>query len=459
MKKARLALLAAAVLVFALIPTIATAANGDQGLNMTLIGRHDLDGPERGGKGGEGMAMATAPDGTRILYVTAATGPVCFSVVDVTNPSNPVLLSQVKVPAPPVRCSSLDVSGWFKPYSEPEKTLAVANEVSQAGLAPAGVRFYDVIDPVHPREVGFFDTSGPHSRGVHHVWFEDGYFAYLSTGAADFVPSNQKDDQFLMIVDAQDPAHPAELGRWWYPGTRVGDPVPPPPRHPQIDSGYRLSNVAVLPFRPDRAYLGYTDGGLVILDISDSAKPQAVVVGGYDPPASVGFTHTVTALFSRDLLVVSSMSVRDHCEDAPKQVWLWDFSDETAPAPLTTMPDPADVDQLCQRGGRFGAHNVWENRPVSLGWQSQALTLGSFFNGGVRLYDTCELASPKEVAYYVPGAPPGSAAGAIQINGIYWDDRGIVYAVDGLVGGLYAFEVHPDVLYKHDCLPPPLPRG
>ena len=50
---------------------------------------------------------------------------------------------------------------------------------------------YDVADPAHPKQLSHFDTSGPHSRGVHYLWFTDGHWAYLSTGAKDFTPHNQ----------------------------------------------------------------------------------------------------------------------------------------------------------------------------------------------------------------------------------------------------------------------------
>src|SRR5205807_5396104 len=140
--------------------------------------------------------------------------------------------------------------------------------------------------------------------------------AYLSTGAADFTPTNPNDDQFLMIVDVSDPAHPAEVGRWWYPGTRQGDGSPPPARNLALDSGYRLHNVDVFPDHPDRAYLGYIDGGVVILDMSDKRHPLPISIGGFDPPASVGFTRAVVPFFSRALLSVSSDESTDKRAEA-----------------------------------------------------------------------------------------------------------------------------------------------
>ncbi len=398
---------------------------------ITPLGHNSLGGAQGGGKGGEGIALMVV-GGRRYLFTAAESGPNCFSVVDVTDPRKLTLVRQIDVPAAVVRCNSLDLSGHI---------LAVAYQTTLAGQQPAGLQLYDVSDPANPQKAGFLDTSGPHSRGAHHVWFVDGRFAYIATGAADFTPTNPNDDQFLMIVDLADPAHPTEVGRWWYPGTRVGDSAPPPPRNPPLDSGFRLHNVDVFPDHPDRAYLGYIDGGVVVLDISDKAHPRALFVGGFNPPASVGFTHTVLPFFSRKLLIVSSEATTDKCAEATKRVWTWDNASEASPRPIFPVPLPANADSLCLAGGRFGAHNLWENRPGPLAFHSERLVLGSFFNGAVRLYDTCDPRHPAELASYTPPAPPDSPSGTIQINHVYWDERGVGYAVDRLAGGLYSFKI------------------
>ena len=83
----------------------------------------------------------------------------------------------------------------------------------------------------------------------------------MSSGAPDFQPRNPKDHQIYRIIDVRNPSKPVEAGRWWYPGTREGDAEPPVPRHPKFDGGYRPHNIMVYPERPDRAYIGYIDGG------------------------------------------------------------------------------------------------------------------------------------------------------------------------------------------------------
>ena len=65
---------------------------------------------------------------------------------------------------------------------------------------------------------------------------------------------------------------------------------------------------------------------------------------------------------------------------------------------------------------------------------------GSFFNAGVRAYDVRNPFQPCEVAAFVPPPPPGSRAGAIQINDVYVASYGVVYAVDRGGGGLYLLQ-------------------
>ena len=92
-----------------------------------------------------------------------------------------------------------------------------------------------------PQLLSYFDLTGPNLKGgLTHLTFTDGRFAYLSTGAKDFVSKNPLDDQMLMIVDLQNPRRPKELGRWWLPGTKAGDDAREPARVRPFDSGFRL---------------------------------------------------------------------------------------------------------------------------------------------------------------------------------------------------------------------------
>ena len=394
---------------------------------MRLLAHHDLDGF---GNCGEGMAIQLAPGGRRVLWLAHESAPKNVTAVDVSDPRKPAVVVQTELPHGDMRSNSLDVVG---------NLLVVAYQTSRPGLKPAGFEIFDVSDPAKPRSVALFDASGPASRGVHHLWFVDGSYVHIAGGSADFTPRNQKDDQFYRIVDVRDPTRPREVGRWWLPGTRDGDAEPPPVRHARMDSGFRAHNTNVYPRRPDRAYLGYLDGGAIVLDIGDMARPRMLCRWDYHPPFP-GFTHTVLPLFEPQLLIVTDESIADGAADWPKLVWVVDARDETNLVPIGTCPLKAP-DDFAHRGGRYGAHNLHENRPAPGSWISETVIVGSFFNGGVRAYDVSNPYRPEEVAFYVPDAPRRSRAGAVQINDVFVDERGVVYAVDRLTGGLYLIEL------------------
>ena len=164
------------------------------------------------------------------------------------------------------------------------------------------------------------------------------------------------------------------------------------------------------------------------------------MVSHWNPhPPFPGFTHTLMPLFGRNLYVVSDECTRDAGADWPKLVWLLDARRDDNLVPIGTLPLPP-VDEFAYRGGRYGAHNLHENRPGP-SFHSETLIFGTYFNGGLRVHDISDPFQPKEVAHYVPPAPPGSRAGAIQINDVYVDENRIIYAADRFGGGLYVLEM------------------
>ena len=392
--------------------------------NMRLLGQHTLDGF---GNCGEGLALQKTRDGRRVLWTAHESAPKNVTAIDVTNPRKLSLITQTDLPHTRMRSNSLDLC---------DDLLIVAYQTAEPGLTPAGFEIFDVSDPAKPKSVVTFDASGPRSRGVHHLWWVDGQYVHMASGAADFTPRNQKDDQCYRIIDVRQPTRPQEVGRWWLPGTRDGDAEPALPRHPRIDSGYRAHNTNVYPRRPDRAYVGYLDGGACVLDIADKAHPRLIGRWDYHPPFQ-GFCHTVLPLFEKNLLVVTDESVRQGAADWPKLVWIVDASVEKKLVSISTCPLP--VKAFAKRGGRFGAHNLHENRPG--GWISEDVIVGTFFNGGVRAFDLSDPFHPEEVAFFVPPAPRKSPVKAAQINDVFVDEREIVYTVDRFTGGLYILEM------------------
>src|SRR5262249_12337260 len=176
-------------------------------------------------------------------------------------------------------------------------------QTARPGMQPAGVEFFDVADPGKPRSIAFFDASGPHSRGVHHLWFVDGSYLHLASGAPDFKPRNPKDDQFYRIIDVRQPTRPTEVGRWWLPGTRVGVPEPPPARPRQAAAGCVAHNKNAPPPRPARVGAASNGGGALGPDLADRAHPPFRRRWHYPPPYP-GFTHTLLPLFDPQLVIV-----------------------------------------------------------------------------------------------------------------------------------------------------------
>jgi len=339
---------------------------------------------------------------------------------------------QTELPHNKMRSNNLEVLG---------DVMFVSHQIrGQPGLTPAGFDIWDISKPEEPKKITHFDASGPHSVGVHCLWCVDGEYLHMSSGAPDFQPRHPNDHQFYRIIDVRNLSKPVEVGRWWYPGQKEGDTAPALPRHPKFDGGYRPHNIQVYPQRPDRAYVAYIDGGVVILDISDKSKPKEISRYNYSPPYN-GFTHTALPLFSRGLMIVTDECTKDDGIDWPKLGWVFDIREEKNPVPIATLPlPPAEV--FTKRGGRFGAHNLYENYPGDVSWRSDNIILGTFFNGGLRVYDLANPYQPKEVAYFVPGAPKLSPKGSVQINDVYVDDRQLVYIGDRFTGGLYILEMN-----------------
>ena len=398
-------------------------------LNMKLVSHHEMGGF---GGVGEGMGMQKTKDGRRVMWLGHEGAPKNFTAIDVTDPKNPRMLIQTELPHNKMRSNNLEVLG---------DTMFVSHQIrGQPGTTPAGFDIWDISKPEEPKKITHFDASGPHSLGVHCLWCVDGEYLHMSSGAPDFQPRHPNDHQFYRIIDVRNLSKPVEVGRWWYPGQKEGDAAPALPRHPKFDGGYRPHNIQVYPERPDRAYVAYIDGGVVILDISDKAHPKEISRYNYSPPYN-GFTHTALPLFSRGLMIVTDECTKDDGIDWPKLGWVFDIREEKNPVPIATLPlPPAEV--FTKRGGRFGAHNLYENYPGDVSWRSDNIILGTFFNGGLRVYDLANPYQPKEVAYYVPGAPAMSPKGSVQINDVYVDDRQLVYIGDRFTGGLYILEMN-----------------
>jgi hypothetical protein len=111
-----------------------------------------------------------------------------------------------------------------------------------------------------------------------------------------------------------------------------------------------------------------------------------------------------------------------------------DIANELHPRVVSEFPVPEG--DFCSRGGRFGPHNLHEMRPGSLSDPNTVYV--TWFNAGLRVVDVSDPQQPKEVAYFVPDAPPGRSS--IQFNDVLVGADGLVYVTDRFKGGLYIVE-------------------
>jgi hypothetical protein len=111
-----------------------------------------------------------------------------------------------------------------------------------------------------------------------------------------------------------------------------------------------------------------------------------------------------------------------------------DISDETQPRVVSMFPVPQGP--FAQRPGRSGPHNLHEMRPGS--FQSDHIIHATYFNAGLRIYDTSDAEQVREIGHYVPRPPDSSKP--IQLNDLTVGPDGLIYVTDRVGGGLYILE-------------------
>jgi hypothetical protein len=98
---------------------------------------------------------------------------------------------------------------------------------------------------------------------------------------------------------------------------------------------------------------------------------------------------------------------------------------------------PVPQGDFCDKGGRFGPHNVHEPKPGTL-IDGDTVYL-TYFNAGLRVFDVHDPSAPTEIAYYVPDPPAGQPTP--QLNDVLVGPDGLIYVTDRLGGGLYILEM------------------
>ena len=357
-----------------------------------------------------------------------------FSVIDVRDPRKPTTLAFVPMPKN-TRSHHIQVaedlllaingpSIWtLAQYQDQSKYFAntLTDSLDRDLSFAAGVRIYDIRTPAQPREIAFFQVPG---LGVNRIWWVGGRYAYVAVHMEGYT------DHVMAVLDLSVPERPEIVGKWWLPGqwTAGGE-------SPRVPQGKRhAAHHAIV--AGNLAYGAWRDGGMTIHDVSDPSSPEQVSHLNWCPPFPGG-THTALPLPDRSLLVVADEATTVNCANGVPRIWLIDVRAPANPVPISTFPVPSEAD-FCRKGGKFGPHNLHENRPAS--FQSSDLIFATFLNAGLRVYDIRNAYQPAEVGHYVPPAPQRlvdtrpNAPRVVQSGDLFVDREGLIYLTDPNAG-------------------------
>jgi hypothetical protein len=354
-----------------------------------------------------------------------------ITVVDVRDPKHPKTVNFIACPKN-TRAHHLQTHGdlllavngpsvWTMQINEKAYFSGSSAEDMKAKEFTTGLRVYDLSKPEAPREIAFMPTDG---LGPHRIWYVGGRYAYLSVHFADF------SDHVLAIVDMADPTKPHVIGKFWLPGMWSGGGEKP--TWPQ-GKRYALHHALVT---GNLAYSAWRDGGLAVIDVGDPTKPRLIRHHNWDPPFGGG-THSPLPLPDRNLLVVADEANFADCSKGLRYVWIFDVREPSNPISISTCPIPGEAD-YCKKGGNFGPHNLWENRPGA--FQSSNLIFATQHNAGVRAYDISNAFAPREVGYFVPPNPtkmmdprPNRPQVILSCD-VFVDPQGVMYLTDSNAG-------------------------
>jgi hypothetical protein len=253
------AILCATFLVFSPGVSASASESGPAAAkNVKLVGHLDI----------EGGGMVDVHEG--IAYIGHIKPPFATSILDVSDPANPKILSRIEA----------------KPHTHSHKARAcggvmLSNRELYADSVPAyifnslfrrgleiGLAVTDVSNPVNPREIALLPASGigiaNAPAGVHRFEFDcERELAYVSATLEGYRGN------IVLIVDLSDPESPKEIGRWWAEGQWIaGGEKPTWSRNEhRVHHPNRLG---------DRLYVPMWHGGFAIVDISDTANPKTV---------------------------------------------------------------------------------------------------------------------------------------------------------------------------------------
>ena len=148
-----------------------------------------------------------------------------------------------------------------------ESDIPAVEAMEKAPYDQGGFKIYDVSDRAKPKLITHHKT---HGRGVHRFDMDANY-AYISTEMPGYIGN------ILVIYDIRNPAKPEEVSRWWLPGQHLAGGEKPTwsGRQHRLHHALRVG---------DRLCAGCWHGGVRVIDVSDIRKPTTIGAYNYHPP-------------------------------------------------------------------------------------------------------------------------------------------------------------------------------
>jgi hypothetical protein len=395
--------------------------------NIEMVAYHDLE-----SRPGFQMAMQVVDD-KWYLYL-AHFWHQGWTILDITDPTNPTYIKFVQGPG---HCETNKIQiadGIMITQLQEQIHFPGVREVDPNQAYEEGIYIWDVKDPVNPKRLSHWKTG---STGTHRNYYDGGRYVHLSAAAPGF------QGNIYRIVDINDPTKPVEAGRWWLPDQwAAGGAEWTKPMVNLHGPAYPKGN---------RAFLSYSDAGLVILDISDISLPRLVSRLDFYPPMGRPIAcHTALPLSKRDLVIVSSEGIGQKEVETKFGVkppmplnfaGIVDISDEKDPRLISIFPIPepppgALYKNFYEKSGWFGPHNWHEPHYLPHLEDRDDRVYLTYFNAGLRVYDISDPYMPKEIAYYIPPDPKKRLGPlpmgelAVSSEDILVDSRGYIYITD-----------------------------
>jgi hypothetical protein len=155
-----------------------------------------------------------------------------------------------------------------------------------------------------------------------------------------------------------------------------------------------------------------------------------------------------------DIVTSEAMGPPACIGEAPHDAYLMDITNVQTPWPIATLNVPQSPGDFCHRSARFGAHHTnWEIYAPYYG----RLAFVSWFAGGLRVWDIRDPVNPREVAYFIqqptgreiPECGQNLQGRTVCTDEPYMDivevdDRGYIYGLDRAGAGLTILQLSGD---------------